>query len=820
MFDVRSITSRSLIRGAHRTSYAALACVLLALSAFPGAARAASIDSAQFCAGAEGFEFDVLVSGTTDFDFIFRISADNQVFQSPSETFGVNFDATGAITRQEPSVSTSGTPPFDRWQDGLIASSSIIPLGNDQYRIAGVISAGSEPFVAGETVSSLGFRTSVDGTSRTATLSAQPIGSCADGTGGQGPDGGGDLVLTGARGETVTRNIWVTGSDFPIFVDSEIGTVTPNQLSEPGPVTYSLTVPADVQIGSVIEDGIFLFDSTERFDEVAVTLTVIEAEEQVPPTDPPPEVIATLALTGSSAAPVTAAFAVEGLFPIEILAEAGSVEPGVLLEAGDVTYTLAIAPELEPGSVIEDTISLTDVDGTTRVIRVSVEVTAVQQELALITLLAPNEESLARLFDDVCPRLEDGDAADEDLLSICNRLKDPANTPEQIAAALLAINPEEILAATTSALRLTRVQHGNLSQRINAVRTGATGRGPNTGGSVDVSGLNLQIAGQTIPGAVLATAVDALLGGGASADDDFIGGSDFGRWGLFVNGSVSFGDQSRGANEAGFDFNSQGITAGIDYRLRDNAFLGAALGFAAVDVDFDNRGGDMDIESWNLSLFGSYFYEDKFYLDGLINYGRSDYDSTRNIRFTDAQGEVNRTARGSTKGTQRSLSLSSGYDFNHRAWTVGPHFGTDLVDSEISTLRETGAGALSMIVGSQSSRSWTINVGGHASYAWNMRWGVLIPHVSADLVRELETSRDTVLVRLAADPFNSDPGNPTPTVVLQSDRPDPNYMVFSAGTSAQFIYGISGFVNYQQMAGMRNFKMTQVNVGLRFERQF
>jgi hypothetical protein len=125
-----------------------------------------------------------------------------------------------------------------------------------------------------------------------------------------------------------------------------------------------------------------------------------------------------------------------------------------------------------------------------------------------------------------------------------------------------------------------------------------------------------------------------------------------------------------------------------------------------------------------------------------------------------------------------------------------------------------------MIVGSQKSRSWTLNAGGHASYAWAMKWGVLIPHVSADFVRELETGRDTVLIRLAADPFNSDPSNPSPGVVLQADRPDPSYFVFSAGTSAQFIYGVSGFVNYQQMSGMSNFKMSQVNVGLRFERQF
>lgn len=652
---------------------------------------------------------------------------------------------------------------------------------------------------------------------RTGTGTVVPeAGAFPPGNEGAGPDAGPDLTLTGLPGETITSILSVSGSDFPIFVGAEIGTVTPNELTAPGQVTYSLTIPADAQPGTVIEDWVFLSDPQERFTEVTVTVTVGDPNEPSAP-----EVIGTLELTGSSAAPLSAEFPVTGQFPIELLAESGSVEPSVLLEPGNATYTLIIAEGLEPGSIIEDTISLIDAAGVTRVISVSVQVTDAQQTLAEIPMLAPNERSLAQLFDDACPRLEQAETVDEDLLSLCNRLLDPANSDEQIAAALRAINPEEILAATTAALRLTRVQHGNLSQRINAVRSGAIGRGPDTrGAGVDVSGLNLQIGGQTIPGTVLATALDALLGGGASADEPFIGGDDFGRWGLFVNGSIGFGDQTSTANAAGFDFNTQGITAGVDYRLRDNAYLGAAVGFAGVDVDFDNRGGKMDIESWNLSLFGTYFHEDKFYVDGLLNYGRTDYDSTRNIRFSDAQGDVDRTARGSTKGTQRSLSLASGYDFNYGAWTVGPHVGTDLVVSEVSTLRETGAGAFDMIVGSQSSRSWTLNAGGHASYAWNMKWGVLIPHVSADFVREFETSRDTVLVRLAANPFNSDPGNPSPTVVLQADRPDPSYFVFSAGTSAQFIYGISGFVNYQQISGMSNFKMTQVNVGLRFERQF
>jgi outer membrane lipase/esterase len=56
--------------------------------------------------------------------------------------------------------------------------------------------------------------------------------------------------------------------------------------------------------------------------------------------------------------------------------------------------------------------------------------------------------------------------------------------------------------------------------------------------------------------------------------------------------------------------------------------------------------------------------------------------------------------------------------------------------------------------------------------------------------------------------------------VLQTDRPDPDYIVWSAGVSAQFINGISGFANYQSTAGYDNLTLTDLTYGLRWERTF
>jgi outer membrane autotransporter protein len=408
--------------------------------------------------------------------------------------------------------------------------------------------------------------------------------------------------------------------------------------------------------------------------------------------------------------------------------------------------------------------------------------------------LTPNQQELAGVIDDRCDS-----ATDEDLIALCERLRDPDNTDEQIAAALEAINPEETLAASAIAVRVAALQQNNISQRIRSVRTGTAQPG------VDVSRLTLQSGDSTISGAALSEMLQVLTGGAA-------GDSDFGRWGFFVDGNVNFGDKDRSRSDAGYKYDGVGVTAGGDYRLRDDLILGAAFGYSMSDVGFRGAGGSLDVESWNVTLFGSWFNADSYYVDAQVSYGQSDYDSQRRVRFEDASGLFDRNARGTTDGSQMSAAFGAGYDFNRGALTFGPHLGANFLDAEVKALRENGAGSLNMQVGQQDTRSLTASAGGHMSYAYNTSWGVLLPHLRFDWTREFETSVNRVRVNFADDPVS--------TYLLRGDRIDPSYFLWSAGVSAQFIRGISGFVNFQQMLGFENLEFSQVNYGLRYERAF
>ncbi len=516
-----------------------------------------------------------------------------------------------------------------------------------------------------------------------------------------------------------------------------------------------------------------------------------------------------VSLATTAGATVSATFAVTGTPPITLAASLGTLSPSVLTAPGNVTYSYVVPPSTAAGATLNDTVTVTDQNGNVATKRVSLQVNApAARNLTDIASLTPNQLALATWFDDFCPRIAAAGAAtadQQDLSGICANLRNPATTDGQVVGALDAINPEPLLSAAATVLRLSAQQHGNLEERINSLRSGATG--------IDLAGLNLNIDGKEVAGAAVQSLLDALTGGAASADD-------FGRWGLFVNGRVNFGERDQTQNQTGFDFDTIGITSGVDYRLKDNFVLGVAVGYSRINADFDHSIGHLDIESWNASLFGTYFSADKFYLDASLNYGDNGYDSARHVVYTDIGGTVDRTAKSDSNGMETSGGIATGYDFGYGAWTFGPHVGSYYYDVDVSEFREKGAGGLNMIVGDQNAQSLTLNAGGHVSYAITPSWGVLVPHLRVDYVHEFEDSRELISVQVAADPFKSDPLDPTPSIVLQTDRPDPDYIVWSAGVSVQLANGISGFANYQSTTGYSDLTLTEVTFGLRWERSF
>ena len=156
------------------------------------------------------------------------------------------------------------------------------------------------------------------------------------------------------------------------------------------------------------------------------------------------------------------------------------------------------------------------------------------------------------------------------------------------------------------------MQIDNLTGRLSALRGGAK--------SVSTAGLTVRDSS----GQLLAANSD-WLGSALAAGGEDAGNSKFG---VFITGDYSFGEDDGRNEEAGYDLDGYGITAGADYKLSENMIAGAAFGYTNTNNDFDQNGGELDQDTYSFSLYAS-VYSGPAYLDGVVSYAISDTNIDR-----------------------------------------------------------------------------------------------------------------------------------------------------------------------------------------------
>ncbi len=446
------------------------------------------------------------------------------------------------------------------------------------------------------------------------------------------------------------------------------------------------------------------------------------------------------------------------------------------------------------------------------VVVITVGTAAVPDELAELPDLTPNQAATARVVDRVCAALDEMNTNgvltqnQRDLLAGCENLL-LGNTPENQRAALDSLVGDDFARARTQTMQFTTTQQSNVMDRLVALRGGASG--------LSLAGLNIVLDGKPIPLAQLQAMAQQLLGGGASGDEP--GGLLSDKWGLWARGNYSFGDKDSTASSPGFDAKQWVMSGGLDYRLSNLLVIGGSLAYGESRVTFNPRGGGrLDTQSWSASLYGSLYASRSVYLDGVFNVADVSYGAQRSILFVGKAGQVEALATGDTDGMTYSGGLSGGYDLPFGGFTLSPNLGLFYIDGAIDGFAERGAGGLNLLYDDQDFKSLTANLGLRMTYAWNLSWGVMLPHLRADFVREFQDGVEAYGVRFAADP---DAGR-APPIRVQTESPDQSYWRLAAGLSAQFKYGISGYVEYQRLEGLQYITFQDVSLGLRVQRSF
>lgn len=510
-------------------------------------------------------------------------------------------------------------------------------------------------------------------------------------------------------------------------------------------------------------------------------------------------------LSGAPGAAVSETIPVSGgVPPYTISADLGTVSPSSIATAtGSFVYSYTIPANAQVGSIITATVTITDSNPSLPQQTIStIDITVLQPPVTppvstTTTTTTPTQSNWTNtILEAPCTALQQSvqplSAGQRDLLNTCYAVSG--------AGDIQKLTPVQVTAQSTLTMTASNQQFRNVFSRLMLLRHGAKG--------VDVSGLNLRSNGQAMPSSFLNSLVPGhTKGGGASSDEE----SPFDKFGVFVNGNFSFGDKNRTNQELGFDFNSQGVTAGVDYRFADNFVMGTAFGYNGVNSGFDQSRGGVNIDGYNFSLYSTYYVRD-FYIDGMLTGGWNAYDTRRQINF----GTINQTGQGNTRGNEYAANLSTGYDFHYKSFTAGPYGRVSYQNNQIDGYQEkttvpfsTGYGSL-LSIGNQSAQSTRTALGGQFSYAVSTKYGVFTPTARAEWLHEYNNGSRLINAQFINDPTNT-------TFAIRSDNPDRNFFNLGTGLSATLAHGASAFMFYEAMVGNNNLTQHSINAGVRTE---
>jgi outer membrane lipase/esterase len=283
-----------------------------------------------------------------------------------------------------------------------------------------------------------------------------------------------------------------------------------------------------------------------------------------------------------------------------------------------------------------------------------------------------------------------------------------------------------------------------------------------------------------------------------------------GRLGFFANGSTAWGDRDRTDLEEGYDFKNYGLTAGADYRITNNLVVGLAFSYYNTDADIDSNLGDIQADSYGLSLYGTY-YVGNFFIDLLGEYAWNKYDSERRIQVPTVTVDAVTTA--DYDGDQATVALGAGYEFRHGRFTFTPLARLEYVHLKVDQFREKdpSASGLALEVNDQNIESLQSSLGLQVAASFGTRFGVLVPQVRGEWRHEYLDDQRSINARFVSDP------NPNAFFPTETDKPDRDFFVVAAGISSVFARGLSAFVNYETFLGLSNFTRHEFTGGIRIE---
>lgn len=181
------------------------------------------------------------------------------------------------------------------------------------------------------------------------------------------------------------------------------------------------------------------------------------------------------------------------------------------------------------------------------------------------------------------------------------------------------------------------------------------------------------------------------------------------RWGSFFTGSGQVARVGRTENARDYDFESAGLTVGVDYRVTQNLVVGVTAGYANMTSHTDG-GGQISANGGRLGVYGTYA-KDGYHGTAAVSGGLNSYELSR-------QG-LGGMARGQTEGQEFNALIAGGYDWGEKAFKLGPTASLQYTYMSIDGYTERGSLA-PLNVATQHQDSLRSTLGMKSAYEWNL----------------------------------------------------------------------------------------------------
>ncbi|WP_345293493.1 autotransporter domain-containing protein [Luteimonas vadosa] len=265
---------------------------------------------------------------------------------------------------------------------------------------------------------------------------------------------------------------------------------------------------------------------------------------------------------------------------------------------------------------------------------------------------------------------------------------DPTKDPVVVAG---------LQAQVDASVRFAAAQQGNIRDRLRQLRATEGRNSSRNGLAVNVS----NGSGQGV----------ALPMGGHDADGGWLPQ----EWGAWTAGTIQVGERDATRASRGFDFRSDGISLGFDRVVGERLVLGIAGGMGWSDADLADDRSELNGKHRSLSAYGLWWPGENVFVDGLLGWGRLDFDINRWSSVANAMALANR------EGDQRFASLTVGYEHRDVSNTLTGYGRLDTSRTELDAYRESGLGIYDLAYRAQEIDNSTLAVGLEGRYA--LDWG-------------------------------------------------------------------------------------------------